>query len=233
MALIDFENRSCRVTVNGRDFIMRPLTVRGILHAQIRISESLFASDSEQIKSKFEALKAAAVSNDSAASMSALADIYMTALDGISVDDFANLLSLVCEPSDAIVIAAALRGDPNGMPKMIDAIAELHDIKRLLRRLAPSNERHQRAAIEASETDPDEPQRGLETTMIAVCNYLPAYKIEDLWDWPYERLLSVSEQMMLLLSAPNADRPATTRTASVEELASAGVKIKTGSRAVN
>ena len=189
MALRDLIDRSVRITAAGRAFTVRPVSVLGMLEAQLILSSGPMDDSSITL----DAMKAAVDAQDEAAAARALAEYYLAVLDAIGKDRLASLLALVSEPADVGVIALVLN-DATALPTWFVAIGELHDIPRLLKRFSKTASK----GLPTAGDDTDVDGIGLETVLVNVAKALPQYTIETILLWPYERLLTVMEQLRII-----------------------------------
>lgn len=223
MALHDLTERRASVHVGGRIFTVRPVSVLGVQRAQ-EILASCLPRDEAVAKGWLEELKKAAAGWDPAAAVSVLARLYLAILENIGKDQLCALLALVCEPG-AEELLAAIDADPPGAPAaFLRAVAELHDFGRILRKFTEKSTEPIPAFLEESEG------LGLETVILDVATFLPQYRLEDILAWPYERFLTVQEQMGALRAIRSGkpariggQRPA----ASNAELRAIGVTVQT------
>lgn len=216
--------RSVRITVGGRAFTMRPVSVLGMMEAhRIMVSPE---TERGAVEEAMEDLRIAAAGKDQDQAGAALGRLYLSMLDGMGVERFASLMALVLDPSDPELIRAAIERDrETAMVDLLGAVGQLHDLPRLLRRFAP-----QAGEPGGAIQDEDSEGVGLETVLVWTSHYLPGYRFEEILAWPYERFLSVQEQMSLLIGL-HASGDGITRApgkldptrASVEQLQALGI----------
>jgi hypothetical protein len=220
MSFIDFiPNRATTIRMGGRVFVARPITVLGMLEAQRIIAR--IPTESEAVRDAYLEVQVAAAGKDDAKAAAAVAKLYMAILDGITPQGLAELAALICDPSDVLTLKEAFeRGGTEALREFFEAVGSLHDLSRLMRRFSPKE----------SEIVPtyiaDADGIGIETAIIRVCHYLPCYRIEDVLNWPYERLISAGEQIRLLESLAAGIAPESQKVASAAELSAAGVPIQ-------
>jgi hypothetical protein len=209
MPLVDFIDRSKEIHVGGRTFAVRPISVLGMLRAQTIMSE-VALSDAAPMAD----MSVASTEGERAA---ALARVYLALLDGIGRKRAVTILSLVCAPDDPAVIAAALDSGGEALAIFLGAIADVHNLPRILRALAP------RDAVLIPIHVAESEGIGIETVLIDLCSFLPQYSIEDMLAWPYERLLSVQEQVGILRSIRAGVAAGEKKALSTEQLRGAGI----------
>lgn len=199
MALQDLLNRCERVEVGGRRFSVRPISLQGWLEIEGLLGQLVGAvneKQSEAFAERMKGLEQAALFEDETKAAAAIGDMYLEVIDSLGTDALALVLSKVCEPADPVVIAGALTCDPAGKRSLLLAVAAVHDFERLLRLMVPPAAA---ASDGASEEEASGPRFTMETAILSICAWLPAYKVEDILAWPFERFLTVNEQRQNVL----------------------------------
>jgi len=217
--LRDFLPRRVCVEVAGREFVVRPITLAGALAANAilqRWNTRLAESDLRRI---FEPITSAKDGTEARAA--GVVRAWLDLLSELNLGDLAELLALICEPADPSLIRLAMESEPITAPAaFLHAAADLHDFPRIVRFLTPPAEASPMLPVgEGGAT------YGQETIILQIIHELPSYRVEDVLDWPLERVISVVEQLRLIRLLAEQPPPRATRPTSDANLTLAGIHI--------
>lgn len=205
MPIHDFLDKAAPVNIGGRFFIMRPLTVRGLVQAQGIFSAAIDSVSQEDHPEEwgamalaFERVSLAAASDHPGEILAAMSDLYGTLLDNLGRRKFAELFALVLDPADPDILVGALADSPEaGVAELLKTFSGLHDIPRLLGKYGPAARSLSTSGVEP--VTASGAQAGLETALLGLARFLHgAYTLEALLDWPAERFMSALEQKRVL-----------------------------------